>query len=443
MVYPVDSAPVHESDRAIGAAPPRPERGLWHHPDFLRLWAAQTVSLCGTQVTALALPSLAILVLRASPLEVGVLAALPWIAFPVVGLAVGVAVDRLPRRRLMVVADLGRMLALGSAPVAFALGLRAMAYLYAVAAVVGLLTVVFEVAYQSYLPTLVARGSLVEGNAKLALGEGAAQVAGPALGGLLIGAVGAATALTADALSYAASALCLGMIAASDGPPVAATGVRRARIGAEMRDGVGFALRHPVVRALAVASMVQNLGTSIADAVVLIFAYRGLHLTPGAVGLLTAVGSLTFVLAAATVARVTRALGVGRTLFVSTLLGACAYLVLPLGLLGLPWLAVALWRVLFGLHLPSYNVNVISARQAVIPDALQGRVIATTRTVIFGVLALGPLMSGALATAIGPAPTILIGGSIFLVGALPLLARPVIALEGQPLQAAVPDEQTL
>jgi len=439
MVYPVDSAPVHESDRAIGAAPPRPERGLWRHPDFLRLWAAQTVSLCGTQVTALALPSLAILVLRASPLEVGVLAALPWIAFPVVGLAVGVAVDRLPRRRLMVVADLGRMLALGSAPVAFALGLRAMAYLYAVAAVVGLLTVVFEVAYQSYLPTLVARGSLVEGNAKLALGEGAAQVAGPALGGLLIGAVGAATALAADALSYAASALCLGMIAASDGTPVASTGVRRA----EMRDGVGFALRHPVVRALAVASMVQNLGASIADAVVLIFAYRGLRLTPGAVGLLTAVGSLTFVLAAATVARVTRALGVGRTLFVSTLLGACAYLVLPLGLLGLPWLAVALWRVLFGLHLPSYNVNVISARQAVIPDALQGRVIATTRTVIFGVLALGPLMGGALATAIGPAPTILIGGSIFLVGALPLLARPVIALEGQPLQAAVPDEQAL
>jgi len=158
-----------------------PRAGLWRHRDFLRLWTAQAVSLCGTQVTALALPTVAILALHATPVEVGALSATQWLGYLVVGLVAGVVVDRLPRRRIMVVADLARLLALGSVPVALALGLRSLAHLYAVAAVTSVGAVFFDVAYQSYLPGLVERGRLVEGNAKLALADGAARVGGPAL----------------------------------------------------------------------------------------------------------------------------------------------------------------------------------------------------------------------------------------------------------------------
>src|SRR5713226_6855287 len=159
----------------------RTRRSLWRHPDFLRLWTGETISLVGTQVTVLALPTLAILVFHATPFSVGVLVSLQWLAFLFLGPLAGAIVDRLPRRRIMIVADLGRLVALGSIPFAFALGARTMIHLYIVAGVVGILTVFFEVAYQSYLPALVDRPALREGNTKLTVGEGMAQVGGPAL----------------------------------------------------------------------------------------------------------------------------------------------------------------------------------------------------------------------------------------------------------------------
>ncbi len=348
-----------------------PRAGLWRHRDFLRLWAAQTVSLCGTQVTALALPTVAILGLHATPVAVGALSATQWLGYLVVGLVAGVVADRLPRRRIMVAADLARLLALGSVPVAFALGLRSLAHLYAVAAVTSVGTVFFDVAYQSYLPGLVERGRLVEGNAKLALADGAARVGGPALGGLLIQLVGSATAIAADAASYLASALCLAAIRASEPRP--ATGAGETSVIAEMREGITAVAHQPLVRTLAVVSTLQNFGGAVAKAVVLLFAYRSLHLTPGLVGAALALGSAGFALGALGVAPANRALGVGRTLGLSSLLGGCSYLLIPLGLLGAPALAVAAWRLVFGLSLPTWNVNALSLRQAVIPDRLQGR----------------------------------------------------------------------
>jgi len=414
-----------------------PRAGLWRHHDFLHLWAAQTVSLCGTQVTALALPTVAILALHATPVEVGALAALQWLGFLVVGLVAGVVVDRLPRRRIMVAADLVRMLALGSVPLAFAVGLRAMAHLYAVAAVTSVSAVFFDVAYQSYLPALVARDRLVEGNTKLALADGAARVGGPALGGLLIQLVGAATAVAADAVSYLASALLLAAIRTPE-PRAARAGEERGGVGAlvEMREGITAVVRQPIVRTLAVVSALQNFGGAVAEAVVLLFAYRSLHLTPGLVGAAFALGSVGFALGALGVALANRALGVGRTLSLSSLLGGCSYFLIPLGLFGAPVLAFAAWRLVFGLSLPTWNVNALSLRQAVIPDHLQGRVNATLRTLGFGALAMGPLVGGALGSRIGFVPTILVGSLIYLVGSLPLLSRAVRTLKEQPATLA-------
>src|SRR5918911_2926365 len=175
---------------------------LWKHRDFLKLWSGETVSKLGSEVTLLALPTVAILVLHAGPLQVGLLSALEFLSFPVLGLIAGVIADRLRRRPIMIVCDLGRALALGSIPIAYSLNLLTINQLYAVALVTGVFTVFFDVSYQSYLPSLIDRKDLVEGNTKLQVSESAAQIGGPALAGFLIQVISGARAIAVDAISY-------------------------------------------------------------------------------------------------------------------------------------------------------------------------------------------------------------------------------------------------
>src|SRR5436309_1081924 len=182
---------------------------LWRHPDFLKLWAGQSVSRLGSQVSLLALPLIAITVLQATTFEVGLLSAAEFAPFILVGLPAGVIVDRMAKRPILIAADAGRLLALGSVPLAYQLGALTIGQLYAVAFASGVLTVFFDVAYQSYLPVLVERHELVDGNAKLAVSDSAATVAGPSIAGALIDLVGAAMAVIADAVSFGVSALSL------------------------------------------------------------------------------------------------------------------------------------------------------------------------------------------------------------------------------------------
>ncbi|HEU5368947.1 MAG TPA: MFS transporter, partial [Ktedonobacterales bacterium] len=304
-----------------------------------------------------------------------------------------------------------------------------MTHLYIVAGIVGIFNIFFDVAYQAYLPTLLEHDQLIEGNARLAMGEAAALTGGPALGGLLIGAVGAALAVVSDAASYLISALCITAIAGRKEAPVQGSAIQLRQLFREIGEGIGLVVRHPIIRVLASVSAVQNFGESVAAPMLLIFMYNRLHLTPTLVGLTLTVGSAGFLLGASLVSTVTRRLGVGRMLWFSSLLGVSAYLLLPLGAWGLPLFWVGLWRLLLGLHLPTYNVNVVSVRQKLVPDRLQGRVNATLRTMIFGIQGGGPLVGGALGAWWGPAPTILCGGLIFLLGSLPILTRAVITLK--------------
>src|SRR5256884_6247561 len=185
---------------------------LWRHPDFRRRWAGETVSEFGSQVTLLAVPTVAILVLHAGPFQVGVLSALEFLAFPTLGLVAGVYADRLRRRPIMIVCDIGRLLALGSIPVAFLLGALTLEQLYIVALLTGIFTVFFDVSYQSYLPALVDRPNLLEGNTKLEISRSTAQVAGPAVAGFLIQWIGGAKAGALAAPSVFLSALPLASV---------------------------------------------------------------------------------------------------------------------------------------------------------------------------------------------------------------------------------------
>jgi MFS family permease len=405
---------------------------VWRRIGFQRLWGASTVWTLGTEVNELALPTLAILGFGASPAEAGLLIAAPWLTFLVVGLPAGALVDRLPRRRVMVLADLGRCAALLSVPAAFALGRLSLPWLFAVTAVTGILGVFSQVAYRSLLPALVTRNELLDGNTKLTLGEGAAKVAGPLLTGLLIQGVGAAAALLTSAGSSLISALLVRRLP-KDQPVWCASGV--ASVSGSAREGLAFVLGQSALRRILAINTLGNLGTGIVDGVALVFAYRHLRLDAATVGFATAVGSAGFLISAFASSRITRSLGPGMTLAISCLVYSAAPFALFLGPLGYPLAAVMVWRLLYAVSTPPYDVNAATIRQAVTPDRLQGRAIAAINTIGWGALGLGPLLGGVLGERIGAPPTILIGGCACLLAIIPALVPRVLMPEELPRSA--------
>src|SRR5437588_787158 len=220
--------------------------GLWRHRDFMKLWSGETVSKVGSQVSVLAIPLIAITVLKASTFEVGLLATVEFSPFILVALHAGAWVDRLAKRPVLIAADVGRFAALLTVPLAYELGGLTIGQLYVVSFVTGVLTVFFDVAYQSYLPALVDREQLTEGNAKLATSESGAQVVGPGLAGGLIDVIGAPLAVLADAASFAVPGLAI--LAIRKPEPVVERPAETRRTRDEIREGLGYVLRHPLLR---------------------------------------------------------------------------------------------------------------------------------------------------------------------------------------------------
>jgi MFS family permease len=265
----------------------RPAGGLWRQGDFLRLWGAQTISQFGTQITLLALPLVAIIALDASTFEVAALEAIEFLPFLLFALPAGVWVDRLPRRPILVVADFGRAVALLTIPIAAAFDVLTIWQLFAVAFATGVLTVFFDVAYQSYLPALVARDELVDGNAKLEVSRSAAQVGGPGIAGVLVDVLTAPYAIVADAVSFVWSALLLFRIRSIEPRPERdlASSLR-----SELAEGLRYVLRDPRWRAISAYVASSNFFFSVAFAVFLLYAVRELHLSPLTIGLVLALG---------------------------------------------------------------------------------------------------------------------------------------------------------
>jgi MFS family permease len=249
-------------------------RGLWRHPDFLKLWGGQTVSVFGSQISQLAVPTVAILVLKATPFQVGLLGALQFLAFPVLGLVAGVWVDRLYRRPVLILCDVARALALASIPIAFVMGGLTMEVLYVVALVSGVATVFFDVAYQSYLPALIDRQALVEGNTKLEISRSSAQIAGPPLTGILIQILQPAWAVLLDAISFVVSAVSIGAIGKPEPVPQPGTLGGKRGFWAELGEGLRVVLGSPILRMISASTATSNLGSNIGGAVQLIFVYR-------------------------------------------------------------------------------------------------------------------------------------------------------------------------
>jgi MFS family permease len=388
-----------------------PHGGLWRHSDFLKLWSAETISVFGSQVGQLAVPLLAILVLDASAFEVAVLGAVLFLPFIFFALPAGVWVDRLPRRPVLIVSDFGRAALLGTIPVAYLFDALTLAQLFVVAFLVGTLQVFFDVAYQSYLPSLVERERIIEGNSKLEISRSAAQLGGPGLGGALVEIVTAPYAVLLDAVSFAASGLFLLRIRKPEArPAVEAVDGTRPSLWTDVREGLSFVASNPNLRAQAGCTATSNLFATVAFSIYLVFAVRELDLSAAAIGLTFSVGAAGSMVAALTATRISGRFGIGPTsIVVAALFGPATLLIAlaPVGNQAIPILISA--QLVFGFVVVVYNIVQVSYRQAICPPRLQGRMNSVMRFMVWGTIPIGSLIGGALATWLGLRETMLIG----------------------------------
>ncbi|MCO7222193.1 MFS transporter [Klenkia sp. PcliD-1-E] len=407
---------------------------LLRHHDFRQLWVAETASHVGTQVVGVALPVVAVAVLSASPLEMGVLTALETAAFLLIALPAGAWVDRWRRQRVLVRADTVRALALATIPVAYLLDALTLGQLYVVAAVVGTATVFFDVAYQSYLPTIVDRSQLTDGNGKLEISRAVAQVAGPGLTGVLLRVLAAPVLLVVTALGYLLSALFVSRIRHVDVVPDRST---RRRLREEIAEGLGFVVRHRLLRRIVACTGTGNLFGSITGTLLALYVLRTLGLSESTLGFVLSAGAAGGLLGAVTAAPLGRLVGDGRAICLSAvgfgsfaaltplaaaLHGPARVAVLVAGGVGASWAVVV------------YNVLQVSFRQRLCPPRLLGRMNASVRFIVFGTMPLGGLLGGVLGTAIGVVPALWVAVAGQLLAAVPVVVSPLVGMRDLPVE---------
>ena len=417
----------------------RPQRlwpaggGLWRRGDFLRLWAAQTISQFGSQISQIALPLVAIVTLDATVLQVALIGAIQLLPFLLIALPAGVWVDRLPRKPILVVGDLGRAAALASIPAAWAADVLSIWQLYVVGFVVGVFTVFFDVAYQSYLPSLVDRPQLVDANSKLEVSRSAAQLTGPGAGGLIVGAVTAPYALLADAVSFVWSGLLVARIRTHEEPNVPA---EQPSLRRELVAGLRYLLGDARWRALATYVACANFCSSLLFSIFLVYAVRELGFSPELIGLTFTLGNVGTLVAAIAARRVSLRFGVGRTLVAAAALGGLPLLLIPAApeAAAVPFFVGAFTFASAGAVL--FNVTAISLQQALTPSRMLGRMNASRRWLVWGTIPLGSATGGVLAQAVGLRPTLFVGAVGASLAFVALLVEPLRTIEELPAPAA-------
>jgi MFS family permease len=404
-------------------------RGLWRHPDFLKFWFGQSVSLLGSQITVWALPLLADVGLRATPAQMGILTAAGYAPFLLASLFAGAWVDRLPRRRVMILADVGRALLLGLIPLAAGFGVLRLEQLYLVAFCAGLLTLFFDTAYQAYLPSLVEREQLMEGNSKLAVTLSTAETAGPMLAPALVRLLTAPVAIALDAASFLVSALCLWRIRKPESPPPPAAA--QSNVWREIAEGLRVIGQSPLLRAVAASAFTLNFFGGVYDALAVVYVTRELRLDPALVGLKFLMGSLSGIFVALWAERIARRAGLGPAIMLGALGIGVAAICVPLAG-GPAWLALAVLAVsglVGGAGNMTYNVTLTSLAQSLVPGRLLGRYNASLNFFALGLLPLGSLIGGWLGETIGLRPTMAISALGSITAFLWILFSPLRTLD--------------
>jgi MFS family permease len=388
-------------------------RSLWRHADFNKLWLGQGISSVGSQVTLLALPLTAVLYLHASTAQVGLLSAAGLLAYSGPSLLFGVMADRMRRRPLMIAADMGRTLVIALIPVLAWTHSLSMPVMYAVALTQGCLTVIFDVSYRSYLPGLVGKEALLAGNSRLQGTASVAQVVGPGLSGTLMELLGPPFALLVDAGSFVASWASLLLIRTPEPAPERKPAGEQRGVRAvlsEVKAGLSFIYRSPVLRAVAGSASIFNFFSQLQITLFLVYAPRVKHISAGGVGLIFVCLGIGGVVASFTVRRMITRFGYGPMLLTGYLLGAAMVLCIAL-VPGSAGVATAIFTGVYficGYGLVTANIAMMTLRQLATPAPLQGRVNASFRFAIMALMPFSALLAGVLGEQFGLRPALFI-----------------------------------
>lgn len=406
---------------------------LRRHPEFFKLWTGQTISYLGSAITHLALPLTAVVVLKANPLQMGILGALAYLPHLLFGLPAGVWVDRWPRRRVLILADLGQALLLGVIPVLSLLGVLRIEVLYFVTFLNGVLALFGDVAATSYVPSLVGRAVLMQANSGLALSQSVASMVGPALAGGLVHLLSAPIVIALDALSFGVSALFSSLIRGNESTSTQVRERRGFRI--ELIEGLRLIVADPTLRALIGPAGLGALAGGMQQAVLVLFLVRELGLTSFWLGVIFSMNGIAAIVGALYVGLLTKRLGPGPALVVGQFGWAIAGLMLSFA--GGPFaIAVAVLFVaqaLNGVSSMIVRVNQLTVRQALVPDHLLGRINASRRVLVFGVIPLGSVLGGLLGQTVGLRGALVIGGLGLMLAFLWVARSPVRMLRESPV----------
>ncbi len=435
------SAPA--GDSVADPQPQPPERmrgGLFRHHDFRQLFFGDTISQFGTQLTMLALPVLAIRVLGADAFQMGLLATCEFLAFLVIGLPAGAWVDRWRKQRVLIANDLLRAVALGSLPLAWALDVLTFAQMLVVALVIGCCTVFFDVAYQSYLPDIVEPDHIGEGNAKLQASQSVAMIGGPALAGVLIKVLGAPLTILFDAVSFAGSALFIRRIRHVDTPPPRED---RRPLHIEIREGLAFVLKHPLLWRITACTSLSNFFGSVSGAMLVLYALR-IGLDEGQLGLGFGIGAAGGLLGALVATRVTAWVGEGRVIPLSSFVWMpAAFLMALAGTVIDPMAAIIGYMLLKSFGVVLYNVTQVSFRQRLCPRNMLGRMNASIRFLVWGVMPIGSFVGGLIGHNYGLRAVFWVEAVGVIIAALPVLISPLLTMRDLPRELDLlsdPDE---
>jgi MFS family permease len=416
----------------------RPTGGLWSHPDFLKLWTGQSISELGSQVSQLAIPWLAAVELHASPLAFSLLGVLGFLPFILFALPAGVWVDRLRRRQILIVGDSARAALLALIPILWAAGVLQIWHLLVLEFVIGIFTVFFDVAYQSYLPALIEREHLIDGNSKLQLTVSIAQVGGPTVSGTLIAAITAPYAIVVDAVSFAISSVFMIGMKHRENLPRQDAAEPRPHMWPQVKEGLAWVVGNRNLRAIAGCTGTSNFCSGLMFSIVILYMVRVLHLSSIQAGAVFAVGSAGSIAGALLANRLGKKFGVGSAIVFMAVIFSFGGLAYPLAPKSFPLPLLMAGQLLFGFSAVAYNILQVSYRQAITPERLQGRMNAAMRWIVWGTIPLGTLAGGAIAQATSLHIAIWVGAVLGTPVFLWVLLSPLRSIKEMPEPVAEP-----
>lgn len=428
--------PSRQPDVMRNSSTPTQPRSLWRHPEFLKLWGGQTFSAFGSLISGITLPFLVIYTLHATPAQVAWVRTAEIAPGMLVGLFAGVWIDRLRRKPIMIWADVMRALLIGSIPMAFWLGHLTLPQILVVGALVSILTVSFDVSYETYLPTLVGPEQVLEANAKLSATGSIVEVAGFGIAGMLFQLIGGALTLAIDAVSFVVSVVTLAWIRKPEPAPTAPEAEESVLRAAAA--GLRTVAQNPLLLALTGSGSLASIFDGAMGTLYVLYVSRQLQIAPGVQGILYATGGISSFVGAAIAGRVLRRFGLGPTLGLASFFGLIAIALVPAAF-GPYWLILAMLisqQLLGDVSETVYKINVTSLRQVVVPNALLGRVNATWRVANWLFVLGGTLGAGLLAEKLGLQTTFFLAVGVRGLASLWLVLSPVRRIRAMPAAAA-------